>query len=154
MAGATFKNGFLGGASAFWLHNGAFTSLGAPGAVLTAATGVNDMGQVVGLAEYADGSFAGTLWDHGGLAATYSFPGTTDTSFSGINDHGTIVGTINDTISFPAQGIIGSVVPEPGSLVLLSLVALAAGGVAIWSRCPMEMNRGEKLRRKGSIQPQ
>jgi uncharacterized membrane protein len=77
------------GASATTIYS--FTTLDVPGAASTAASGVNDAGQIVG--SYADASGShGFVWD-GTTYTALDFPGATATAAGGINDGGAIAGT-------------------------------------------------------------
>lgn len=68
-----------------------FTTLDAPGATATVASGIDDLGRIVGSFTDASGNH-GFAWD-GTTYATLDFPGATTTDAGGINDGGAIAGT-------------------------------------------------------------
>ncbi len=79
-----------------------FQSIDFPGAVLTVAQGINDLGQIVG--SFQDGDAV----DHGfvlsrGVFHQVDFPGSIDTQCHGINKQGQIVGRYHD-FRTPAAG--------------------------------------------------
>jgi hypothetical protein len=67
-----------------------FSSIDVPNAVLTAATGINTRGQIVG-GYLAAGGGHGFLLDRG-VFTTIDVPGAIDTAVWGINDQGQMVG--------------------------------------------------------------
>jgi uncharacterized membrane protein len=79
---ATCSRGFL-------LEGSTFTSIDVPGATVTQVSGVNDVGQIVGV--YYDGSLHGFLYD-GTSFETIDVPGAFLTAVTGINNAGQIVG--------------------------------------------------------------
>jgi probable HAF family extracellular repeat protein len=87
--------------------NGVFTTLSAPGdapGTIAFATGINNLGQIVGFFLDASGAQHGFL-DTNGTFQTIDVPGAISTTPAGINDVGEIVGTF-------------APVPEPASFVL------------------------------------
>ncbi|GAA0602465.1 hypothetical protein GCM10009416_45380 [Craurococcus roseus] len=81
------------GEHGFLLREGQVTTLDVPGASSTAASGVNDAGDIVGtyLAESGnDVSLHGFLYSDGAFT-TLDIPGAGDTQLNGINDRGQIV---------------------------------------------------------------
>jgi uncharacterized membrane protein len=68
---------------------------------VTIAKGINDLGQIVGIA--GNNGFL----DTGGVFSTIAFPGATFTDAFGINDAGQIVGTYFDS-SLHAHGFVDS----------------------------------------------
>jgi probable HAF family extracellular repeat protein len=74
-------------------HDRQYTFLDFPGATLTAATGINDAGQVVGDYRDSSGKLHGFYWDDGRfLTFDVPFPEATATAPTGINNVGQIVG--------------------------------------------------------------
>ena len=73
--------------------NGDITALpdAAPGARLTEATGINNVGEIVGFVIDADGQYHGFVL-RDGKYTTYEYPGAVRTLFTRINDRGQIVG--------------------------------------------------------------
>ncbi|HYM91868.1 MAG TPA: hypothetical protein VEW91_09580 [bacterium] len=65
-----------------------FTTIDAPGATRTWASGINDAGQIVG--SFNNHGYLRTSW---GAFTTFDVPGATDTGAEGINNAGQIVGT-------------------------------------------------------------
>ena len=57
---------------------------------MTAANGINDSGEVVGIYQ-SGGVYHGFLLS-GGIFSTLDFPGSSSTSANGINDSGQVVG--------------------------------------------------------------
>ena len=109
----------VGGSSgnAFLWHNGAMTNLGRLGNNSALATATNNLGQVVGLASGANGTYShawistsgGKLQDLGGLIPKNAGWTSLSESTLGTNDAGQIVGTgmnpslSNDTVAFLAK---------------------------------------------------
>jgi hypothetical protein len=82
-----------------------FTQFDFPGASITAVSGINDRGQIVGAYIDAGGAQHGFLLDHG-VFTTIDFPGRAATNVArGINDRGQIVGTFFDAGGLP-NGIL------------------------------------------------
>ena len=71
--------------------NGTFTTINVPGAASGLATGINNLGQIVGIWNNASGVQQGYL-DTNGTITTIDVPGSKWTAVSGINDYGQIVG--------------------------------------------------------------
>jgi probable HAF family extracellular repeat protein len=74
----------------FIYNNGSFWTLDFPGASSTGASAINNLGQVVGIADTSTGRH-GFLFDSG-LFVPLDFPGATLTDPRGINDSGQVVG--------------------------------------------------------------
>ena len=72
-----------------------FTAIKIPGDVSTLATGINNLGDIVGVGTDAAGNTTSWLL-HSGHLTTYQFPGGSDTQALGINDHDEIVGSYTD----------------------------------------------------------
>jgi probable HAF family extracellular repeat protein len=90
-----FQGGFTQG---FLLNNGAFSPIAFPGAVDTAAYGIDDAGDIVGT--YSNDNVTG----HGftlinGVYTTVDPPGAVEAAVSGINNNGQMVGFYTDTNS-------------------------------------------------------
>jgi uncharacterized membrane protein len=98
------------------------TSFTIGAALCNQAWGINNAGDIVGAyASLADCS--DTLHGfvrHFGIDYTVDIPGATATTVLGINDNGWIVGSYADTQG-NSHAFIGSPVPEPATLALLSL---------------------------------
>lgn len=85
----------------FVVKNGAFHSISAPGGagIFTRATGINNVGDIVGSSEGSAAGLRGYLL-HNGHFTTIVFPGSSRTDANGINGFGTIVGTYGDARGF------------------------------------------------------
>jgi probable HAF family extracellular repeat protein len=79
---------------------GKFTRIDFPGASLTAASGINNRGQVVGGYLDAEGRPHGFLWDKGRFT-TIDGPGAVATQATDINDRGEMVGFFGDDPNDP-----------------------------------------------------
>ncbi len=91
------------------LKKGTYTTIDVPfaGATNTVATGINNLGEVVGSYLDSDG------WSHGftlkeGVFTSFDFPGpdVLDTEASAINDAGTLVGSYYDLNSNQTRGFV------------------------------------------------
>ena len=83
------------------------TTLALPGSTVTSATGINDVGQIVGYFVDAMG-YHGFLYT-GGSFSTLDVPGSTVTFATGINDVGQIVGYFGDAMG--RHGFVATPVP-------------------------------------------
>jgi hypothetical protein len=92
-----FYNDAKGNAHAYEVNQatGVFTAIKIPGDVSTTATGINNLGDIVGFGTDKAGNTTSWLLHNGHLTA-YQFPGGSDTQAFGVNDHDEIVGTYND----------------------------------------------------------
>jgi hypothetical protein len=114
-----FTNSTTGATEGFLDNGGVFTTVDAPGATTTQLLGLNNLGIAVG-DEIAGGVMHGLIYD----SLTHTFQvlddpnGMGTTTFNGINDHNSIVGFYVDGAG-NTDGLLATVVPEPGSLVLL-----------------------------------
>lgn len=104
-------------------NGGALTMLGTLGGSFSAPSGINDLGQVIGMSETADGQVHafitgpnGELIDLSTLDAIIK-AGWTNITVAAINDAGQIAGT--GTIDGKQHAFFLSPVPEPASAVLL-----------------------------------
>jgi probable HAF family extracellular repeat protein len=90
----------------FVLSNGELTPIIVPGIspMLVQASGINNIGQVVGSFGFSD-DLQGFLQDTNGDVTTFRFPGAVETHPSGINDFGEIVGYYRGT-GGPYHGFI------------------------------------------------
>jgi hypothetical protein len=108
--------------------NGTLTPIDYPGAILTRAFGINDQGTIVGEYEDSGSAFHG-FFDKGSVFTSYDVPvaDALSTRISGINNDGDFIGSFSD-----ANGTHGfeELVPEPGSLTLLSIGVLGLAGYA------------------------
>jgi hypothetical protein len=92
-----FYNDVKGHSHAYEVNQatGVFTAIKIPGDVSTQATGINNLGDIVGFGTDAAGNTTGWL-RHNGHLTTYQFPGGSDTQAFGVNDHDEIAGTYLD----------------------------------------------------------
>jgi probable HAF family extracellular repeat protein len=102
----------------FLLSGGTYTTLDVPDSVLTAAYGINDAGQIVGVYT-SDMRFSrhGFVWSEG-VYTTFDVPGLTFNNL-GINNSGEIVGTYLE--GGTVFGFLATPVPEPSTLTLLGV---------------------------------
>ena len=77
-------------------RSGKFTTIDAPGAVLTTAVGVNNRRQVVGFYTGRDGTSHGYLWEKGKFTKI-DYPGGVVSQPVDVNDHGKILGAFSDS---------------------------------------------------------
>jgi probable HAF family extracellular repeat protein len=101
--------GYLG----FLLRGGAYTAISFPDSVATYATGINQLGQIVGSYLDTAGNDHGFLYSDGRYTA-FDVPGSPWTQAYGINAQGEIVGT------YSGGAYLATLVPEPASLILLA----------------------------------
>jgi probable HAF family extracellular repeat protein len=81
------------GTHGFVFNNGSYSAVDVPGALWTAAYGINNTGQIVGgfgASENPDGRHGFLI--SGGSISTIDVPGSTDTIARGVNSRGQIVG--------------------------------------------------------------
>jgi probable HAF family extracellular repeat protein len=123
-----------GGDDGFLLSAGKLTTLSFPGATVTEASGLNNLGQVVGFYNDAMGNPHGFIYS-GGVFTALNDPGATQTTVNGINNFGQIVGFALEP-NGNTVGFVGSplVVPEPSLLSLLALGSTALFGMCILHR--------------------
>jgi uncharacterized membrane protein len=128
MTSATTADGFLD-------IGGSFTTLDFPGSVFTQALGINNVGQVVG--DYVDsfGAMHSFVYNIGtGTFQSLDDPnGIGTTTINGINDNGQLVGFYVDG-GDNTDGFVGTVVPEPGTLLLMGAAILLGIGLTRWKR--------------------
>lgn len=94
------------------------TGLGGVGLGFGSAIGdINNLGQIAGAFREASGIIHGAVLDASGAVIFFDVPGATATYGLGINDLGQVAGVYVDARG--SHGYIATVVPEPGSLVLL-----------------------------------
>ena len=107
------------------------TALSFPGATVTEALGLNNLGQVVGFYNDAAGNPHGFIYS-GGVFTALNGPGATQTTVNGINNFGQIVGFALEP-SGNTVGFVGAplVVPEPSLFSLLALGSTALVGMCI-----------------------
>jgi uncharacterized membrane protein len=113
----------------FLYSGGIFTQLIPPGAGIIQAYGINDSGQIVGA--YADSSeISHGFLDSAGSFTTINVPGAFITYAYGINDSGQIVGQYSDSTGNHGFLATPTVVPEPSSLMLLTICLIGLGAMA------------------------
>jgi probable HAF family extracellular repeat protein len=100
----------------FVFSNGNFTTLDPPGSLLTEALGINDTGQIVGVA-----SRVGGFLYSGGSFTPLNVPGAFSTYPGDINDAGEIAGSFINTTGTPQHGFLFSgenftTLDPPGSI--------------------------------------
>lgn len=87
-----------------------------PGGVSSYATGINNVGDVVGVSQNSNGIYHAVLWPRTGgikdLGALGSSPAFTTSSASGINSSGVIVGQSGDTTGFIYKNGVISALPK------------------------------------------
>ena len=112
----------------FLLSGNTFTELNFPGSQGTVASGINDLGQVVGYyAGLGPGpSNRGFLYQNGGFTP-FDVPGSNGTVPFGINNSGAITGYYFDNNGV-AHGFLATPTPAPSSFALMGFgVATLAG---------------------------
>ena len=88
---------------------------------VTAATGINNAGDIVGYFTDASNVTHGFI-DVGGIYTTIDAPNAFgSTQVLGINDIGDLVGTYVDAKDLTTRGFVASPVPEPDTLALLGV---------------------------------
>jgi hypothetical protein len=122
---------FNNGASAFLLQGSNLTTFTAPNGIFTIAGDINDSGAIVGI--YLDPNFVshGFLYENGVFTSIddpLASPLGEGTMVNGINNEGQIVGFYFDSNGITNSFVAQLVVPEPGSLTLLSVAGVAAAG--------------------------
>jgi len=119
------------GDDGFVLSGGIRTTLSFPGASVTEALGLNNLGQVVGFYNDAMGNPHGFIYS-GGVFTALNDPGATQTTVNGINNFGQVVGFAlepgGNTVGFVGAPLV---VPEPSLLSLLALGSTALVGMCI-----------------------
>ena len=118
-----FEHG--GGAHGCLDSGGAFTTLDVPGAINTRAIGINAAGDIVGWFENDAGDHGFVL--HQGVFSIVDIPGVTKVRLFDINGSGVIVGWYQDGLA--THGFVGTPVPEPASLGMVSLGLL----LTVWA---------------------
>jgi len=89
----------------FLLDRGRYTTLEVPGATVeTAASGINNFGQIVGGARGGGVPDRGFLRDGRGRYTTFRFPGARSTLAQKLNDHGQVTGLYSTTTDDPRDG--------------------------------------------------
>ena len=83
--------GSLNGVAAEWI-NGSVISLGTLGGTNSTAYAINDLGQIVGSAQDASGTYQAFLYQNGTMTQLKSLDGASSSAATGINDNGQIVG--------------------------------------------------------------
>jgi probable HAF family extracellular repeat protein len=86
---------------AFLWQNGVMTDLGTSGGIFSSASGINDVGQVVGM-EYntTDWIEHALLWQNGTMTDLGTLPGGTYSEATAINNAGQVVGTTDTNYPF------------------------------------------------------
>ncbi|APW59991.1 PEP-CTERM sorting domain-containing protein [Paludisphaera borealis] len=129
----------------FLYRQGVFTRIEPPGVFESNATGINNLGQIVGT--YHDPliptpSHIGSFLYSNGVYTKFDPPGAVSSGASDINDAGQIVGTFVDAAG-REHGFIASVVPEPSSLAMAGIAGLVGLGCTWHHR---------RRRRSGALQ--
>jgi hypothetical protein len=96
----------------FLKEGSTYITFDVPGATYTAASGINDTGQIVGTYLNASGNHG--FLKEGSTYTTIDVPGATDTGASGINDTGQIVGGSNAG-GFLKEGSTYTTLAVPGA---------------------------------------
>lgn len=114
-------------------NDGSYRSIYIPGSAYTQASGMNNLGQVVGF--YTDGIFHhGFLWNLNGTYVTFDRPGSTSIFPKGINDHGEVVGFYYGSDG-TTHGFVMSTLPEDLAQPTITSVSPnsgpPAGGAAV-----------------------
>lgn len=121
------------GDAGFLWSGGIRTTLSFPGATVTEALGLNNLGQVVGFYNDAAGNPHGFIYSGGSFTSIDDTAApATQTTINGINNLGQIVGFALETDG-STVGFVGAplVVPEPSLLSLLALGSTALVGMCI-----------------------
>ncbi|MBV8279249.1 MAG: hypothetical protein JO170_28850, partial [Verrucomicrobia bacterium] len=122
-----------GGDNGFLWSAGKLMTLSVPGAAITEALGLNNLGQVVGFYQDASSSNPQGFIYSGGVFRTVNDPGAIQTTINGINNFGQIVGfaLVGDQTS--TVGFVGSpiAVPEPPFMSMLALGYTSLIGMCI-----------------------
>ena len=107
---------------AFLYRNDTTVYINDPDWLSSAAYGINNRGEVVGIAALADGEFSAFLY-RGGVASIIQPSGWSNTVARAINDSGQIVG---DGLSPDGQrhAFLLTPVPEPSSVLFLGSICL------------------------------
>jgi len=119
-------------------QNGVVTDLGAiPGGLASIATGINDLGQVIGVGDMNGAN--PFIWQDGQMTALQSllpqdsewrlFGGVSD-----LNNHGQIVGVALNLSDPRSYRLVMLTIPEPSTFLLLFIGVAALGGIRMRRR--------------------
>lgn len=103
----------------FQLSGTTYTTIDYPGAVFTAAYGINNNGQIVGF-YYGSDTIDHAFRDFSGVFSTVDYPGSSASALTGINDAGQVVGQwfgSGTKAGYDEHGYLAS--PIPGTPDLL-----------------------------------
>lgn len=112
------------------LSGNMLTAISVPGSARTEASGINNLGQIVGIRnDTAMGSPDHGFVYHDGMYTTFDVPGALNTDPFGINDLGQIVGSYTDAAG-NEHGFLATPTAGPSTLVLSGIGVLGILGFA------------------------
>ncbi|QLQ39103.1 hypothetical protein [Micromonospora robiginosa] len=117
---------------AFVWRDGVLRSLGTLGGPTSVANGINDLGQVVGTSDTADGRFAAFFWD--GSAMRRLASSSTSPTAQAVNDSGLVIGTDGAggrAMIWPTPTAGSQVLPLPAGAVSSVAINVNDAGLVI-----------------------